>query len=121
MLAEAAEKNVYSRFHHQFFGLEEGQTMSCEDRSFEAVVVCGSYVTGHLPVDSLREVGRILKTGGYFINGKEVNEREEPYLAKLEEEMNELEGKAIWRRVEREIVSEYRNDRDGVFHVYEKL
>jgi len=33
------------------------------DESFDAVVVCGGYAVSHMPVDSLREICRVIKPG----------------------------------------------------------
>jgi len=64
MLNVAEKKGIYVKFHNQFFGIEEEQRLKTEeDGAFDSIVVSGSYVKGHLPVNSVREAARLLKAG----------------------------------------------------------
>ncbi len=61
MLDVLESKNIYRKTFCQFLG---GDTKcDVQDGSYDAVTVCGAFTKGHLPVDSLREIARILKKG----------------------------------------------------------
>ncbi len=65
LLDKAAEKKVYVKSHCQFFGSSDDTKLKSEgDGSYDAVVVAGAFVKGHLPADALREAARLVKKGG---------------------------------------------------------
>ena len=63
MLEQARKKNVYSKFHQVIMGDPLGFPSDC----FDAVISVGVLTEGHAPADSLDELVRITKSGGYII------------------------------------------------------
>ena len=61
MLDLLIKKDIYSKTYCQFFA--GGTAFEAVDGSYDAVVVNGAFVKGHLPVDAPREIARILKRG----------------------------------------------------------
>ena len=63
MLEQARKKNVYSKFHQMIMGDPLGFPSDC----FDAVISVGVLTEGHAPADSLDELVRITKSGGYIM------------------------------------------------------
>ncbi len=61
MLEVLKEKGLYKGIFCQYFA--GGTEFAVEDGHYDAVVINGAFVKGHLPVDALREIARILKSG----------------------------------------------------------
>lgn len=60
-----AREGLYGRV---IFSLIGGgmQIEGLEDNSYDAVTLSGGYAQGHLPVDALREVARVVKPGDHY-------------------------------------------------------
>ncbi len=89
MLAKARAKQVYRQ-------LITGDVMSgttLEDGAYEAAICVGSFAPGHLGPAALREITRVVRSGGsivIFMNAA-------PYAAEgYENHVRELESKGIW-------------------------
>jgi len=63
MLEQARKKNVYKEFHQ----LVMGEPLDFQTDWFDAVISVGALTEGHAPADSLDELVRITKPGGYII------------------------------------------------------
>ena len=63
MLEEARKKNVYQEFHQMVMG----EPLGFSSDHFDAVVSVGVLTVGHAPANSLVELIRITKSGGYVI------------------------------------------------------
>ncbi|MEM9275046.1 MAG: class I SAM-dependent methyltransferase [Cyanobacteria bacterium P01_F01_bin.143] len=62
MLNIAKKRNIYSEF------INGSLPNSCLDaNSFDAVICVGTFTPGHAPAESLRELVRITKPGGYIV------------------------------------------------------
>ncbi len=61
MLDVLEGKKVYNRTFCQYFG--GGNKFDVADGHYDAVIISGAFVKGHLPVDALREVARVLTPG----------------------------------------------------------
>jgi SAM-dependent methyltransferase len=63
MLEEARKKNVYQEFHQMVMG----ETLGFAAGYFDAVVSVGVLTVGHAPANSLEELIRITRPGGYVV------------------------------------------------------
>ena len=63
MLEEARKKNVYQEFHQMVMG----EPLGFSADSFDAVVSVGVLTVGHAPANSLDELIRITRPGGYVV------------------------------------------------------
>jgi len=61
MLEVLTHRKVYKNVFCNLVG--GGHRISVDDNSYDAVTVCGGYAVGHMPVDSLLEIHRVLKPG----------------------------------------------------------
>lgn len=62
MLNVAKKRNIYSEFIQGFLP-DSGFASDC----FDAVICVGTFTPGHAPAESLRELVRITKKGGYIV------------------------------------------------------
>ncbi|MEE8443600.1 MAG: class I SAM-dependent methyltransferase [Dehalococcoidia bacterium] len=63
MLDEARKKGVYREFHQMVMG----EPLDFATDSFDAVVSVGVLTVGHAPANSLGELARVTKSGGYVV------------------------------------------------------
>ncbi|MCZ3388784.1 MAG: class I SAM-dependent methyltransferase [Actinomycetia bacterium] len=63
MLEIARSKNVYREFHHAFLG----ERLTFEDGTYAAVVSTGVFTTGHVGVEGLTELFRVVRPGGVIV------------------------------------------------------
>ena len=63
MLEEARNKGVYREFHQMVMG----EPLDFPSNSFDAVVSVGVLTVGHAPADSLDELVRVTRAGGYLV------------------------------------------------------
>ena len=63
MLEIARSKNAYREFHHAFLG----DPLEFEDGKYAAVVSTGVFTTGHVGVEGLPELFRIVRPGGVIV------------------------------------------------------
>lgn len=63
MLEIARPKNAYRQFHHAFLG----EQLTFEDGTYAAVVSTGVFTTGHVGVEGLPELFRVVRPGGVIV------------------------------------------------------
>jgi SAM-dependent methyltransferase len=63
MLAEAEKKGVYRELHRMVMG----NPLGFADDSFDAVICVGTLTVGHAPANSLEELVRVVRPGGYIV------------------------------------------------------
>jgi len=63
MLKQAAKRNIYEELHRMVMG----EPLDFETASFDAVVSVGVLTLGHAPANSLDEMVRVTRPGGYVI------------------------------------------------------
>lgn len=63
MLAVARTKDAYREFHHAFLG----QPLAFEDGKYAAAISTGVFTTGHVGVEGLPELLRVVRPGGVIV------------------------------------------------------
>ncbi len=66
MLDVLESKGIYRKSYCQFFG--GGHLFKVPDGFYDAVIISGAFVKGHLPIDALRESARVTKKGRYELH-----------------------------------------------------
>jgi len=118
MLEEAKKKNVYSNFLCEFLSSQE--ELPVANGTYDCVTSSGGFGNGHIPSDSVLEILRITKSGGYVV----IVMREEyltnvpEYKDTLEPLFQKLEKQGKWKSVERVIVPNYAFKKTGVVFVF---
>ena len=92
MLEEARRKNVYNAFHQMTLG----ETLGFETGQFDAVISVGVFTLGHAPVESLDELARVTKPGGYVV----FSLRTDMVDSGFQEYFTSLEEAGRWKFVE---------------------
>ena len=93
MLEEARKKNVYQEFHQMVMG----ETLGFSADYFDAVVSVGVLTVGHAPANSLDELIRITRPGGYVVFSLRPDVYE---TGGFKEKQAELEGEHKWQLAE---------------------
>ena len=93
MLEEARKKNVYQEFHQMVMG----ETLSFSAGYFDAVVSVGVLTVGHAPANSLEELIRITRPGGYVVFSLRPDVYE---TGGFKEKQAELESGGKWQLAE---------------------
>ncbi|XP_035670394.1 uncharacterized protein LOC118411967 [Branchiostoma floridae] len=116
MLLLAKEKNVYGRLIQDFLGTNR---LDIVDGEYDATVMVGGMVEGHVGCDCLEELIRVVKPGGFVvICMREVNLRKVPEYRKLEPRMKTLQNEGCWEPVSRVVFSNYCEGEEGIIFVY---
>jgi SAM-dependent methyltransferase len=63
MLEVARSKNAYREFHHAFLG----ERLAFDDGKYTAVISTGVFTTGHVGVEGLPELFRVVRPGGVIV------------------------------------------------------
>jgi SAM-dependent methyltransferase len=93
MLEEARKKNVYREFHQMVMG----ETLDFPNDSFDSTISIGVLTVGHAPANSLDELVRVTKPGGYIV----FSLRPDVYEGSgFKEKMAGLENGGKWKLVE---------------------
>ncbi|MBW2090626.1 MAG: class I SAM-dependent methyltransferase [Deltaproteobacteria bacterium] len=93
MLDMARKKDVYQDLRKMMLG----ERLDFPDNTFAAVVACGVFALGHAPPESLNELVRITRPGGYVI----FTIRTKVFLHKgFKEKQETLEKQGKWRLIE---------------------
>ena len=93
MLDEAEKKSVYDELHQMVMG----EPLDYETDSFDAVMSVGVLTVSHAPVESLDELVRVTKPGGYIIYTLRPDLYEE---GAFKAKHAELESAGQWKLVE---------------------
>ena len=93
MLKEARKKNVYQEFHQMVMG----QPLGFSSDYFDAVVSVGVLTVGHAPANSLDELIRITRPGGYVVFSLRPDVYE---TGGFKEKQAELENAGKWQLTE---------------------
>lgn len=120
MLDKLKVKNIYNKAICSLVG-GGNKINSVEDNTYDVVMISGGFAVAHMPVNALREVVRVLKSGGYFFNSMtEYYLESVEALHELEPLMKSMEDEGLWTRLERQTVANNISDKTGLFHVYRK-
>jgi SAM-dependent methyltransferase len=93
MLEEAQSKNVYNAFDQMVMG----EHLDYPDNCFDGVISVGVMTVGHAPANSLDELVRVTKPGGYIVYSL----RPDVYRDNgFKEKHEELEKAGKWKLVE---------------------
>jgi len=120
MLNVLRQKNVYRNAICSM--IVSGEELEVKENSYDAVVVSGGFVKGHMPLYALDEMIRMCKKGGvvvicmrleYLSTVDEYNE--------LEERMRCLEREGRWKMISRQVIKKYILDKDGLTYKFIKL
>lgn len=93
MLEEARKKNVYQEFHQMVMG----EPLGFSSDYFDAVVSVGVLTVGHAPANSLDELIRITRPGGYVVFSLRPDVYE---TGGFKEKQAELESAGKWQLTE---------------------
>ena len=105
MLDIANQKNIYQSLKL----VDLTKKLEYENDSFEAIICAGTFTCGHVGPETLREMVRVTKKGGYICFTVRKQEWEaSPYL----QIMDDLEKTDSWRKLEK-ATKEY-NVKEGV-------
>jgi len=91
--------------------------------TYDALVIAGGMGEGHIPVQAVEEMIRVVRPGGIVIivMREEYLSYVQEYVDKLEPFMDALEDKGEWKRLSRKIVPEYSFNKNGVVFKYEVI
>jgi predicted TPR repeat methyltransferase len=64
MLEVASKKQVYTALHQ--WNLEDAK-LFCQEETFDAILAVGVFTFAHAHPTALRQLNRLLKTGGFFV------------------------------------------------------
>ena len=105
MLDIANQKNIYQSLKL----VDLTKKLEYENDSFEAIICAGTFTCGHVGPETLREMVRVTKKGGYICFTVRKQEWEaSPYL----QIMDDLEKTDSWRKLEK-VTKDY-NVKEGV-------
>jgi len=115
MLEVAKKKKVYGRLVQSPFGTT--MPVGMKARSYDAVIMCGGFAAGHVPLASLHTMARLCKKGGFVINSmtKQYADFVEEYKF-IDRYMEELEEEGIWKIQYRRILEQYTKGNQGLVH-----
>ncbi|CAH1796157.1 unnamed protein product [Owenia fusiformis] len=121
MLKVARDNRLYKNYILARF---EATGTPILDDTYDGLVISGGMGEGHIPAEALHEMARIVKTGGMII----IVMREE-YLTyvegykdgELERIMDRLEENQKWKKVSRNVVSNYSFNKNGVVFTFRVL
>jgi len=65
MLERCREKKIYKNLFE--VPLTSAPTKGIKENTYDAAVSAGCYLEGHIPLDTLEELARMVKSGGYII------------------------------------------------------
>jgi len=120
MLRVLEGRNIYSTKYETPIGFKSTHGVIPE-KIYDSLVIAGGMGEGHIPVNAINEMIRLVKPGGMIV----IVMREEylsyvaEYVDKLEPFMHDLEKKGFWKQGSRVIVPEYSFNKNGVIYSYE--
>ncbi|XP_059140638.1 methyltransferase-like protein 27 [Physella acuta] len=119
MLEAARQKGVYSHFLHCLITGET--TLPLLNDFYDAIVICGAVVENHLPASAQKDFIRVIKPGGYLINGYRATLTSSDYGKQWEETAQSLVSDGKWTLYGRLTFQKYNLFTDGVVDVYKKI
>ena len=140
MLDKLEAKNIYQNVTCSLVGGGNKLT-GIKDNTYDGVVISGGFAQAHMPVDSIREVARVLKPGKFLKSlifsevsncwmfasgGVFINNMTEYYLTSvdtlhdLEPLMKKMQDEGVWYWVSREAEPAMLGGKTGVFHTFIK-
>jgi len=121
MLTRLRERKIYGKTFESAIGYKQIEGISSD--AYDALVIAGGMGEGHIPVQAVDEMIRIVKPGGmvFIVMREEYLSYVKEYVDKLEPYMSSLGEKGAWRQVGRNIVPEYSFNKNGVVFSYEVL
>lgn len=117
MLEKAKKKNVYNRLLCEFMTEDK---LPVDQGYYDCAVSSGGFGDGHIPIEALYEMIRIVKPGGVIVIAmrEEYLENVDSYKDKLEPLMKKMEENGLWKKVDRYVMEEYAFSKTGVIFVY---
>jgi len=121
MLKILEAKNVYSRVLCEKI-VQNEELDNISENTYDAVVMSGGFVKGHVPLYVLDEMIRMCKRDGIIVICMRLE-----YLSivqeytKLEDKVRDLELNGKWKLVSRVVTQKYILDKDGVTFCFRKL
>ncbi|KAJ8317688.1 hypothetical protein KUTeg_005592 [Tegillarca granosa] len=117
MLEKAKKKNIYNKLLCEFMTEEK---LPIDQGYYDCVVSSGGFGDGHIPIEALYEMIRIVKPGGIIVIAmrEEYLENVESYKDKLEPLMKKMEENGLWKKIDRYVMEEYAFSKTGVIFVY---
>ncbi|GFO16982.1 Williams-Beuren syndrome chromosomal region 27 protein-like [Plakobranchus ocellatus] len=96
MVDYCKKTGIYKDFFTCFIG--DGHSLPMKDNTYDAVTCSGATVENHLPPCSQGEILRVIKPGGFFVNGYRGNlsETEVEYAKEWHAEAERLEKEGKW-------------------------
>ncbi|KAJ8307733.1 hypothetical protein KUTeg_014715 [Tegillarca granosa] len=120
MLEKAKKHNIYNRLLCEFMS---GDVLPIDGDYYDCVVSAGGFGDGHIPIEALYEMIRIVKPEGIIVivMRQEYLENTEAYKDKLETLMKKIENNGLWKKINRRVVEEYSFSKTGIIFVYKVL
>jgi len=115
MLKVAAKKNIYTEMYCEF--LDENR-LPISDNTYDACLLVGCVIPGHVNASCLGELIRITKSGGViFLMTRERYLLEDPVLQQVEPAIIRLCADAKMEVLRREIIQNYYKDDAGILFI----
>ncbi|XP_035826644.1 demethylmenaquinone methyltransferase [Aplysia californica] len=119
LLDSAKEKGVYGKLICQLVG---DTPLPLEDNAYDVATICGAMGENHIPRSGLRDIIRIVKSGGYIVNVfREEAVRVAWYEEGLEPFMKQLEAEGVWKEESREYFPTFIGDVPGIVLIHKVL
>merc|ERR1719187_437208 len=115
MLEVSRKKGVYGKLVESAFGATIPKGLKA--RSYDAVIMCGGFAAGHVPLASLHTMARLCKEGGFLINSmtKQYCDFVDEYK-NIDGYIEELEDDGVWKIMFRRILNNYTKGNQGLVH-----
>ncbi|ELU11755.1 hypothetical protein CAPTEDRAFT_223109 [Capitella teleta] len=119
MLEFARGKSIYQRLYCAKLG--EGNTLPMIDNTYDAAVMSGIFVQGHVKLDALLDIIRLVKPGGLIVNAmREQNIHDVDEYMNIHEIFASWAKKGLWKCLEHATPPvKYYGDYKPLVHVYE--
>jgi len=105
MMVKAKEKGEYRKLMQHI--LLPGTKMPLSDKSYDIVTCVAALSTGHIESVMLRDMLRVVKTGGHFIFTVRDNITAKQYVQQLKELIKKMEDDGEWTQVSVGRVEQY--------------
>ena len=120
MLDKLQQRKIYQNVYCSRVGGGH-RVEAVPDKHYDVATICGGFAQAHLPVDSLREVTRMLKPGGLFLNVMTEYYLESiESLHELEPLMEKMVEEGVWTQLTRKSFPNNIGGKQGVLHIFRK-